>query len=100
MIPTDGQSGAADVVRPYDTAAVTGGKTLATVQRCFRMDGLSLTLVSTSYNVLVRRLWPGLALIDVNGSPTLLPTEVVRATDLRPKDWLLDPELTERARQL
>ncbi|HEX4936784.1 MAG TPA: glycosyltransferase family 2 protein [Gemmatimonadaceae bacterium] len=100
FIPADGQVDAEDVVRLYEAAAATRGKVLAKVRRRFRMDGLLRKLVSTSYNVFVRLLWPGLASIDVNGSPKLLPADVVRAMDLQSKDWLLDPEVMVKAHQM
>ena len=100
FIPADGQVDAEDVVRLYEAAAATRGRVLAKVRRRFRMDGLLRKIVSTSYNVFVRVLWPGLASIDVNGSPKLLPADVLRAMDLQSKDWLLDPEIMVKAHQM
>jgi cellulose synthase/poly-beta-1,6-N-acetylglucosamine synthase-like glycosyltransferase len=100
LIPADGQVDAEDVVRLYEAAAATKLRVRAKVRRRFRMDGFVRKVVSTSYNVFVRILWPGLASIDVNGSPKLLPADVIRAMDLQSKDWLLDPEIMVKAHQM
>ncbi|MCO6511887.1 MAG: glycosyltransferase family 2 protein, partial [Aridibacter famidurans] len=97
MIPADGQVDAEDVVRLYEAVITTNGNVVGKVRRRFRMDGLYRKVVSTSYNVFVRLLYPRLESIDINGSPKLLPAEVLRAMDLRSKGWLLDPEIMIKA---
>jgi len=97
IIPADGQVDAEDVVRLYEAAAATGGRVVAKVRRRFRMDGVRRKLVSTAYNLFVRLLWPGLRSIDVNGSPKLLPADVLHAMRLASRDWLLDPEIMIKA---
>jgi glycosyltransferase involved in cell wall biosynthesis len=97
IIPADGQVDAEDVVRLYDAVMTTDGNVLGKVRRRFRMDGLYRKLVSGSYNMFVRILWPTLESIDINGSPKLLPREVVRCMGLRSKGWLLDPEIMIKA---
>jgi glycosyltransferase involved in cell wall biosynthesis len=97
IIPADGQVDAEDVVRLYESAAATDGKVLAKVRRRFRMDGISRKMVSTTYNLLVRALWPQLGSIDVNGSPKILRREYILAMRLRSKDWFLDPEIVIKA---
>lgn len=99
IIPADGQVDAEDVVRLYEAAVAARTAVLAKVRRRFRMDGLFRKLVSTSYNLFVRILWPGLASIDINGSPKLLPAEVMRGMSLQSKGWLLDPEIMVKAHQ-
>jgi hypothetical protein len=61
------------------------------------MDGLRRKVVSTAYNLFVRLLWPGLASLDINGSPKLMPRHVIMAMDLKSKGWLLDPEIMIKA---
>ena len=97
IIPADGQVDAEDVVRLYDAVMTTDGNVLGKVRRRFRMDGLYRKLVSSSYNMFVRMLWPTLESIDINGSPKLLPRDVVRCMGLRSKGWLLDPEIMIKA---
>ena len=61
------------------------------------MDGLWRKVVSVSYNLMVRVLWPRLGSIDVNGSPKILPRDVLNAMDLQSKNWFLDPEIVIKA---
>ncbi|MBI4589575.1 MAG: glycosyltransferase family 2 protein [Candidatus Rokubacteria bacterium] len=93
IIPADGQVDAEDVVRLYETVATIQGNVVAKVRRRFRMDGLLRKAVSTSYNLFVRALWPRLRSIDVNGSPKILPREILLAMNLKSKGWFLDPEI-------
>jgi glycosyltransferase involved in cell wall biosynthesis len=97
IIPADGQVDAEDVVRLYEAVLATDGNVLGKVRRRFRLDGLYRKLVSTSYNLFVRALYPTLGSIDINGSPKLLPTDVIRAMNLESKGWLLDPEIMIKA---
>ena len=97
IIPADGQVDAEDVVRLYEAVITTNGNVLGKVRRRFRMDGLYRKLVSTSYNVFVRMLYPSLESIDINGSPKLLPAHVMNAMNLESKGWLLDPEIMIKA---
>jgi glycosyltransferase involved in cell wall biosynthesis len=97
VIPADGQVDAEDVVRLYEAVITTDGNVLGKVRRRFRMDGLYRKLVSTSYNVFVRMLWPSLESIDINGSPKLLPREAIMNMGLKSKGWLLDPEIMIKA---
>jgi glycosyltransferase involved in cell wall biosynthesis len=97
IIPADGQVDAEDVVRLYETVAAINGPVLAKVRRRFRMDGLLRKAVSTSYNLFVRILWPRLGSIDVNGSPKILPRDVILGMGLTSKGWLLDPEIMIKA---
>lgn len=97
MIPCDGQVDAEDVVALFDAAKASNGKVLAKVRRRFRMDGLWRKVVSVSYNLMVRAMWPKLGSIDVNGSPKILPRDVVQAMDLKSKNWFLDPEIVVKA---
>ena len=97
IIPADGQVDAEDVVRLYDSIAGATGFVLGKVRRRFRMDGLWRKVVSVSYNLFIRTLWPRLGSIDVNGSPKILPREVIQAMNLRSKQWFLDPEIILKA---
>lgn len=97
IIPCDGQVDAEDVVRLFEAARASNGRVVAKVRRRFRMDGLQRKVISTAYQLFVRLLWPRLGTIDVNGSPKLLPRDVLQAMQLESKDWLLDPELMVKA---
>lgn len=97
IIPADGQVDAEDVVRLYEAVITTNGNVLGKVRRRFRMDGLRRKIVSVAYNLFVRMLWPRLGSLDINGSPKLLPADVILAMDLKSKGWLLDPEIMIKA---
>ncbi|HSE51644.1 MAG TPA: glycosyltransferase family 2 protein [Gemmatimonadales bacterium] len=97
IIPCDGQVDAEDVVLLYEAARATNGRVVAKVRRRFRMDGLKRKLISTAYQLFVRLLWPRLGTIDVNGSPKILPRDVLTQMRLESKGWLLDPELMVKA---
>jgi hypothetical protein len=45
----------------------------------------------------VRILWPNLQSIDINGSPKILPCNIIRAMNLKSYNWFLDPELMVKA---
>jgi dolichol-phosphate mannosyltransferase len=97
MIPADGQVDAEDVVRLFEAAITAKGMVLAKVRRRFRMDGLTRKVISTSYNLFVRMLWPRLESLDVNGSPKLLPAVALQAMELDSRGWFLDPEIMIKA---
>jgi len=96
-IPADGQVDAEDVVRLFEAARATNGRILAKVRRRFRMDGLLRKIVSSSYNVFVRLLWPGLRTLDVNGNPKMIRREYILAMNLQSRRWFLDPEMMVKA---
>lgn len=100
IIPADGQVDAEDVVRLYKALAMTDGGHLAKVRRRFRMDGLVRKMISVGYNLFVRILWPRLGSIDINGSPKILPREILMAMRLKSKGWFLDPEIMIKAHYL
>jgi glycosyltransferase involved in cell wall biosynthesis len=100
VVPADGQVDAEDVVRLYETAAASTRRVLAKARRRFRMDGPIRKIVSVSYNMFFRMLWPGVASIDINGLPKIIPREYLLAMNLRSKDWFLDPEIMIKAHEL
>lgn len=100
IIPADGQVDAEDVVRLYEAAHSSDGWVVAKVRRRFRLDGLIRKIVSISYNVSFRLLWPTVASIDINGSPKILPRQALPAMKLQSKGWFLDPEIMIKAHAL
>jgi hypothetical protein len=57
-------------------------------------------IVSVSYNLFARLLWPRLGSIDLNGTPKLVRRALLERLDLESHDWLLDPELMIKAHYL
>jgi len=100
IIPADGQVDADDTVRLFEDAVATGEVVLAKARRRFRMDGLQRKFVSIGYNVFFRILWPGIASLDINGLPKIMPREVLQRLSLTSRQWLLDPEIMVRAHLL
>lgn len=96
-IHADGQVDAKDVVRLYEAVAMTHGKVLGKVRRRFRMDGPRRKVISVTYNLFVRSLWPRLESLDINGTPKILPRPALMAMNLKSKGWLLDPEIMIKA---
>jgi len=97
VIPADGQVDAEDVTRLYQATAAAGNWTLGKVRRRFRLDGTWRRLVSISYNLYARALWPTLGSLDLNGTPKIIRSAVLRQMDLQSTDWLLDPEIMIKA---
>ncbi|MEO6710576.1 MAG: glycosyltransferase family 2 protein [Planctomycetota bacterium] len=97
IIPADGQVDAEDVARLFEAVKFTSPKCLGKVRRRFRMDGPLRKVVSIFYNAFVWILWPRLGSIDINGSPKIVPREVLFAMNLQSKQWFLDPELMVKA---
>ena len=99
-IPADGQVDAEDVARLFQALSATNGNYLGKVRRRFRMDGLVRKIVSISYNLFFRMLWPGMRTLDVNGTPKIFPRRYLPALDLESTEWFLDPELMVKAHYL
>ena len=100
FIPADGQCDPEDVVRLYEAARHVKSWVLAKVRRRFRMDGFRRKVVSVSYNLFVKTLWPRLDSIDVNGTPKMVRREVLQTMALSSKNWLFDPEMMIKAHYL
>jgi glycosyltransferase involved in cell wall biosynthesis len=100
LIPADGQVDAEDVVRLYESVLPSDGLVIAKARRRFRLDGVTRKVISTSYNVFVRMLWPRLGSIDVNGTPKIIRREVLAAMNLTSHDWFLDPEIMIKAHEM
>lgn len=97
IIPADGQVDAVDVVRLYEAVLVAKRPVLGKVRRRFRMDGFRRKVVSILYNAFMLALWPNLGSLDVNGTPKLIPRDVLRAMQLKSTGWLLDAEIMIKA---
>lgn len=97
IIPADGQVDAEDVVRLYEAVVVANRPVIGKVRRRFRMDGLRRKLVSITYNMLVLMMYPQIGSLDINGSPKILPRDVIAQMELNSKGWFLDPEIMIKA---
>src|SRR5688500_11771550 len=93
FIPADSQVDAHETVHLFEEALACEEPVLAKARRRFRMDGLTRKVVSVTFNVLFRALWPRIQSFDINGLPKIMPREVVRRMGLSSRDWFLDPEI-------
>ena len=100
MVAADGQVDAEDVVRLYEACVATDGRVLGKVRRRFRMDGPVRKVISVSYNLFMRLLWPRLGSLDVNGNPRVIRRDVFLAMELESTNWLLDPEMLIKAQYM
>lgn len=100
FIPADSQVDAEDTVRLYEEALACEEAVVVKARRRFRMDGFTRKVVSVTYNMLFRTLWPSIASFDINGLPKLMPREVVRRMQLASSDWFLDPEIMIKSHYL
>ncbi|MBC7791995.1 MAG: glycosyltransferase family 2 protein [Anaerolineae bacterium] len=97
FIAADGQVDAEDVVRLYTAVASTRKRVLGKVRRRFRMDGTIRWIISVCYNSFCKMLWPMLGSLDVNGTPRILPRDVLIAMGITSKNWMIDPEMLVKA---
>lgn len=87
----DGQIRAEDVVRVYRLLRQEGCD-LAKVRRVERHDGFKRRVVTTLCNLLFPLLFP-VRTRDINGTPKIGRTEMLRSLRLRSKDWFIDAEV-------
>lgn len=100
FIPADSQVDAHDTVHIYEEGLACEEPVIAKARRRFRMDGFIRKVVSVTYNVMFRTLWPRVASFDINGLPKLMPRDVARRMQLSSKDWFLDPEIMIKSHYL
>ena len=100
IIPADGQVDAEDVVRLYEAVHLANSWVVAKVRRRFRLDGFQRKVVSITYNLLFRLMWPSVSSIDINGSPKIMPREAIAAMGLKSRGWFLDPEIMIKSNAL
>jgi len=97
IIPADGQVDAEDAVRLYEAVVTANRPVIGKVRRRFRMDGFRRKLISIAYNLLVILLYPQINSLDINGSPKLIPRDILDQMRLNSKGWFLDPEIMIKA---
>jgi glycosyltransferase involved in cell wall biosynthesis len=100
FIPADSQVDAHETVHLFEEALACEEPVLAKARRRFRMDGFTRKVVSVSFNLLFRLLWPRILSFDINGLPKILPRDVVRRMGLSSTDWFLDPEIMIKSHYL
>jgi len=99
-LAADGQVAPESVLLIYRALRAADDWTLAKVRRRFRQDSWVRKIVSICYNVSMLILFPGLPSLDVNGSPRIMPAEVLRHMALTSSDWFLEAEILLKAQYL
>jgi len=99
VIDGDGQFPIESVVEVYKTINATEYDIVKTY-RNKRHDGLYRYLLSSTYNLLFKILYPGLPSKDVNSKPKIFTKEAYSKLDLQSTDWFIDAEIMINARKL
>lgn len=68
--------------------------------RTRRHDGFYRTILSSSYNLIFKILYPGLNSKDVNSKPKIMTKEVYSQLNLQSTDWFIDAEIMINALKL
>ncbi len=98
VIDGDGQMPPEDVARLY-RAMKEGGYDLCKTVRVSRGDGLYRKLISRTFNLTMRILFPGIE-GDINSKPKIFTREVYEKLNLESKDWFIDAEMMIKVRKL
>jgi len=89
VIDGDGQVPLESVAEVYDTIKMTDYDIVKTY-RHKRHDGIYRTILSSTYNLIFKILYPGLNSKDVNSKPKILTKEVYYKLNLQSTDWFID----------
>ncbi len=99
-LAADGQVAPESVLLIYRAVATAGDRTIAKVRRRFRPDSVTRKLISTFYNIGMLVIFPGMPSMDVNGSPRIMPREILSMMDLTSSDWFLEAEIMLKVQYL
>jgi dolichol-phosphate mannosyltransferase len=99
-LAADGQVAPESVLLIYRAVQTAGDRTIAKVRRRFRPDSVSRKIISIIYNVGMLVVFPGMPSMDVNGSPRIMPREILSMMDLTSTDWFLEAEIMLKVQYL
>jgi glycosyltransferase involved in cell wall biosynthesis len=99
FVDGDGQIPAEDVVRGYKKLRAEHLDFCKAV-RITRQDGIMRKIISIFYNILMRALFPGIDMRDVNGKPKIITRQAYSRMNLTSNGWFLDGEMVIRANEL
>ena len=99
-LAADGQVAPESVLLIYRALVTAGDRTIAKVRRRFRPDSLTRKIISIFYNVGMLIVFPGMPSTDVNGSPRIMPREIVPMMELSSSDWFLEAEIMLKVQYL
>ena len=98
IIDGDGQMRIEDLVKVYQEICVTGADLVKTY-RLERGDSYWRKLISLTYNLFFRLLFPGLGVKDINSKPKILTRAAYQKLKLSSDDWSIDAEIMIQARR-
>ena len=99
VIDGDGQMPPEDIIKVYDTL-VEGHHDIAKTYRDQRFDGWFRILISVVYNLVVKVLFPRVAVRDVNSKPKIFTSAALKKLQLQSDDWFIDAEIILKATRL
>lgn len=99
VIDGDGQMPPEDVLAVYDVLR-SGPFDLAKTYRAERRDGLFRLVISRSYNLVLRLLFPKVRVHDANSKPKIFTRDALDKLTLTSDDWFIDAEIIIQASQL
>lgn len=99
-VNADGQVAPDDVVAIYRALVSCTIPALAKARRRFRQDSWLRKINSIFYNAIMLVLFPGIATLDVNGNPKMMPAEILRLMELSSRDWFMEAEIILKAYHL
>lgn len=99
VIDGDGQMPPEDVVKVY-RALQAGPFDLAKTYRDTRHDGPARVVMSRSYNLLTRILFPRVRVKDINSKPKAFQQAALTRLKLTSDDWFIDAEIIIKASYL
>src|SRR3989338_2024180 len=96
VIDGDGQMPPEDILKLFQKMK-DGGYDLCKTVRISRGDGLYRKLISRTFNLAMRVLFPGIH-GDINSKPKLFTREVYEKLHLESNDWFIDAEIMIKVR--
>ena len=99
VIDGDGQMPCEDVIKVY-RKLINENLELAKTYRLNRDDGFYRRIISVTYNLIFKILFPGLMSRDINSKPKVMSRAVYRQMDLHSDGWFVDAEIMILARRM
>lgn len=92
LIDGDGQMPAKDIVRVYNKIRNENLDLVLTYRRK-RGDGLYRFILSNTYNLLTKTLFPGIPFRDMNSKPKIIKRSSLNLLNLSVNNWTIDAEI-------
>ena len=92
LIDGDGQMPPKDIIRLYNVIK-SGEFDFIKTYRIIRHDGMFRKIISSSFNVIFKILFPGIPYRDINSKPKLWTREALKKMELNCDGWFIDGEM-------